>query len=94
MTTYRVRFYNELVNSYGTAARVWQRTIEISQARSRDRALEAAKRRFARAEKVGCWDLRARCFEVQELPEEEAPGRAGPPAGIAGRRARRPAASR
>lgn len=90
MTTYRVRFYNELVNSYGTAARVWQRTIDINQARSRDRALEAAKRRFARAERVGCWDLRARCFEVQELPESEEAAGLSPARGGRGGAARGP----
>jgi hypothetical protein len=74
MTTYRVSFFNDLVNCYGIATRVWQRTIEIHRARSDDRALEAAKRRFARAEKVGCWDLRARRFEVEKI-EEPAPAR-------------------
>ena len=81
MTTYRVSFFNDLVNCYGTAAPVWQRTIEIHRARSEDRALEAAKRRFARAEKVGCWDLRARRFELERIEE---------PAPAAGRRRRRP----
>jgi hypothetical protein len=73
MTTYRVSFFNDLVNCYGRAAQVWQRTIEIHRARSEDRALEAAKRRFARAEKVACWDLRARRFEVEAIEEAPAP---------------------
>lgn len=72
MTAYRVSFFNDLLNSYGTAARICQRTIEIRRARSPDRALEAAKRRFARAEKVCHWDLRARLFEVQAVPDAPA----------------------
>ena len=65
MTGYRVSFFNELTNSRGTLYKVCQRSVEIRTARSLDRAVEAAKKRFARLEHVGEWRLHARLFEVE-----------------------------
>jgi hypothetical protein len=70
MTAYRVSFFNELTNSRGTLYKVCQRSVEIRTARTLDRAVEAAKKRFARLENVGEWRLHARLFEVEPLVEE------------------------
>jgi len=78
MTAYRVSFFNELTNSRGTLYKVCQRSVEIRTARSLDRAVEAAKKRFARLEHVGEWRLHARLFEVEPLANEQAG--AAPPA--------------
>ena len=69
MTAYRVSFFNELTNSRGTLYKVCQRSVEIRTARTLDRAVEAAKKRFARLERVGEWRLHARLFEVEPLVE-------------------------
>jgi hypothetical protein len=71
MTAYRVSFFNELTNSRGTLYKVCQRSVEIRTARSLDRAVEAAKKRFARLENVGEWRLHARLFEVEPLPDDK-----------------------
>ena len=71
MTAYRVSFFNELTNSRGTLYKVCQRSVEIRTARSLDRAVEAAKKRFARLENVGEWRLHARLFEVEPLVEAQ-----------------------
>ncbi len=65
---YRVSFFNDLTNCYGKSFRVCQRSIVIRFARNRERAIEAAKIRFARLEHVGKWTLRARSIEVDPLP--------------------------
>ena len=71
MTAYRVSFFNELTNSRGTLYKVCQRSVEIRTARTLDRAVEAAKKRFARLEHVGEWRLHARLFEVEPLAEAQ-----------------------
>ena len=88
MTGYRVSFFNELTSSRGTLYKVCQRSVEIRTARSLDRAVEAAKKRFARLEHVGEWRLHARLFEVEPLPDA-AEGIAPPPVSAATRKAGR-----
>ena len=88
MTAYRVSFFNELTNSRGTLYKVCQRSVEIRTARTLDRAVEAAKKRFARLEHVGEWRLHARLFEVEPLVDGQE-GVAPPPDPAAGRRAGR-----
>jgi hypothetical protein len=70
MTSYRVSFFNELTNSSGKLCKVCQRSVDIRTARSLDRAVEAAKKRFARLERVREWRLHARLFEVETLGDE------------------------
>ena len=92
MTAYRVSFFNELTNSRGTLYKVCQRSVEIRTARTLDRAVEAAKKRFARLEHVGEWRLHARLFEVEPLVDDQegvAPA-ADPMAARGAGRARRP----
>jgi hypothetical protein len=71
MTIYRVSFFNELTNSSGKLFKVCQRSVEIRTARTLDRAIEAAKKRFARLEHIGEWRLHARLFEVEALVEAQ-----------------------
>jgi hypothetical protein len=54
--------------------KVCQRSVDIRAARSRDRAIEAAKKRFARLEHVGEWWLHARLVEIEAGAEAEAGG--------------------
>ena len=49
-------------------SKICQRVIEVRLARSRERAIKAAKRRFARLEHVRDWHLHADQFEVERLP--------------------------
>jgi hypothetical protein len=68
MHTYRVKFMNDLVNSSGHSFHCCQDAIDIRSAKSRERAIQAAKHRFARRQAVPHWTVRARLIEVEELP--------------------------
>ena len=98
MTAYRVSFFNELTNSSGKLFKVCQRSVDIRTARSPERAIEAAKKRFARLEHVGEWRLHAQLVEVEAIAEADtkalpAPtGEAAPKAAGRRRRGRSPAA--
>ena len=67
MKTYRISFLNELTNDSGHVFHCCQGVVDIRRAKDRDRALEAAKRRFARSEKVGHWSHHAGSFEIEEI---------------------------
>jgi len=67
MTAYRIRFINELTNSSGHPFHCCQRVIEIRAAKSKDRAIEAAKHRFARHEHIPHWHVRAHSLEIEEM---------------------------
>jgi hypothetical protein len=67
MQGYQISFFNELANDSGHVFRCCQRVIEIRLAKSKDRAIEAAKRRFARQEGVSHWSIHAQFVEAQEL---------------------------
>jgi hypothetical protein len=67
MNAYRIRFMNDLVNSTGHCFHCCQETIEILSAKSKDRAVEAAKHRFARRQAVPHWGVRAHLIEVEEI---------------------------
>jgi hypothetical protein len=67
MNAYRICFTNELTNSSGHPFHCCQRIIEIRAAKSKDRAIEAAKRRFARRESISHWHVRAHSIEVEEM---------------------------
>ena len=68
MTAYKISFFNELTNDSGHNFHCCQRVIEIRSAKSKDRAIRAAKRRFERRERVQHWGIRATSIEVAELP--------------------------
>lgn len=71
-TAYRVSFVNDLTNCYGKLFSVCQRSIVVRAARSRERAIEAAKIRFARLERIRNWALHAERIEVHAVPPEAA----------------------
>jgi hypothetical protein len=64
---YQFTFYNYLTNDSGHAFRCPQRLIEIRSAKTKARALEAAKRRFARHERIPDWRVHASVIETEEL---------------------------
>jgi hypothetical protein len=72
MTSYRVTFFKNLVNSNGHESKCPQGSIDILRARSDERALQAAQRRYERAKKIGNWTLYA---DVAELDALETDGR-------------------
>lgn len=63
MDDYRVRFSNDLSDSSGHVHRVCQREVRVSASAGPEQAVEEAKRRFADAEGVSDWRLRARIVE-------------------------------
>ena len=65
MTSYRVTFFKNLVNSNGHQFKCPQGTIEIRRARSYERALRAAEIRFERVKNIGNWTLYADVAEVE-----------------------------
>ncbi|MGT2467473.1 hypothetical protein [Mesorhizobium sp.] len=71
MTSYRVTFFKNLVNSNGHQFKCPQGTVEIRRARNLDRAFQAAERRYERAKKICNWTLYA---DVAELETAEDSG--------------------
>lgn len=71
MTSYRVTFFKNLVNSNGHRFKCPQGTVEIRRARNLDRAFQAAERRYERAKKICNWTLYA---DVAELETVETDG--------------------
>jgi hypothetical protein len=68
-SAYRVRFLNEFARA-GSVLRVCQRTIIIRSARSPGRAVEAAKKRFARLERIRHWRIHAQTVELEVLVDD------------------------
>jgi hypothetical protein len=67
MSTYRVKFFKTLPNSYGKMFEVCQRTIDIPSASSPDSAVEQAKRRFEQCEDICDWRIHADYVQVDAL---------------------------
>jgi hypothetical protein len=63
--SYRVSFFKELLSSDGHHFRCLQQSIVIRRARSDERAVEAAKRRFERLCHVTDWKLYADGVELE-----------------------------
>lgn len=72
MTSYRVTFFKNLVNSNGHEFKCPQGTIEVRRARDRIRALRAAERRYERSQKVSSWRLRADSAEMEAVTDDGA----------------------
>ena len=70
---YRVCFLNEFAR-FAIVARPCQRAIVIRSARSRERAIEAAKKRFARLEGIRDWHEHAKIIEVSVIENEPSLG--------------------
>lgn len=71
MKGYRISFFNELRNDTGHMFHCCQRVVEIRLARSKERAIEAAKRHFARRERISNWSIHAHSIEVKEIDKVE-----------------------
>jgi hypothetical protein len=87
MPVYEVSFFKDIVNSCGKEFRVRQRALQIRSAKTLERAVEAAKRRFARLERITDWRLHASDVEVEILDESHRSASSAP----ARRRSRRSA---
>ncbi|HTW87010.1 MAG TPA: hypothetical protein VMD75_03285 [Candidatus Binataceae bacterium] len=66
MTSYRVCFMNEFPRN-DKLFRCCQRSVLIRSARSRERALKAAKKRFARLEGIPHWKIHASFIEIEPV---------------------------
>ena len=62
---YRVSFFKNLLCLDGSASRCLQQSIVIRRAKSIDRAVEAAKRRYERLCEVADWRLHADGVELE-----------------------------
>jgi hypothetical protein len=70
---YRVCFLKEFAR-FNTVVKPCQRAIIIRAARSRERAIEAAKERFARLEGIHDWRDHAKMIEVSIIEADQPPG--------------------
>jgi hypothetical protein len=69
MPSYRVRFINEIPRNE-RLFRCCQRSIIIRSARTPERAIEAAKKRFARLEGISNWKIHAALIEAEPIDIE------------------------
>ena len=65
MCRYRVSFFKKLLSSDGHESKCLQQSIVIRRARSIERAVEAAKRRYERLCQVADWRLYADGLELE-----------------------------
>ena len=75
MSHHIIRFLKDICDDTGHTHHCTQGVVEIHEARSYHRAIEAAKLRFARQRRIGCWDQHADRFEVEGNSDETHPGR-------------------
>jgi hypothetical protein len=74
MCRYRVIFFKNLLSIDGQRDKCLQQSIVIRRARSVERAVEAAKRRYERRCRVADWKLQADGFEMEvDLLKRTAP---------------------
>jgi hypothetical protein len=66
MPSYRVCFINEIPRNE-KLFRCYQRSIIIRSARTPERAIEAAKKRFARLEGIRDWKIHAALIEIEPI---------------------------
>lgn len=76
MIGYHIKFFKHLVSSTGHPFKVLQRVIDIRRSKSKERAVQAAQRRFERAEHMPEWKLHADTIEV-EADDKKTDGRRG-----------------
>jgi len=65
MTTYHVKFFKSLLSSDGHPFKCLQRVVDVRHCKSPERAVEAAKHRFRRAEQLSDWKLHADAIETE-----------------------------
>ena len=80
MLSYRVCFINEIPRNE-RLFRCCQRSIIIRSARTPERAIEAAKKRFARLEGISNWKIHAALIEIEriDIEQEQRPALAAVP---------------
>ena len=71
MAHYRVSFIKRLCDDTGHMHKCIEGVVDIRRARDRDRAVQAAKRRFERMKSIPRWDMYADTFEL--VNDERAP---------------------
>lgn len=71
MTPYVVSFFKTMYNDIGHPRKVCQSRVIIRHARSLERALEAAKKRLARGQRLSPREIRAWDAEVHRVGEGE-----------------------
>jgi hypothetical protein len=69
MASYRVCFMNQFARNR-TVYRICQRAVVIRCAHTRARAIEAAKKRFARLERIRDWRIHASEIEVEMIESD------------------------
>jgi len=69
MPSYRVSFINEIPRNQ-RLFRCCQRVITIRSARTPERAVEAAKKRFARLEGIRNWKIHAALIAIEPIETE------------------------
>jgi hypothetical protein len=72
MTSYRVCFFNEIPRN-DRLFKCCQRSIVIRAARTPERAIEAAKKRFSRLEGIRDWKIHAGLVEIEPIDLEPIP---------------------
>jgi hypothetical protein len=77
MPSYRVCFINEIPRNE-KLFRCCQRSIIIRSARTPGRAVEAAKKRFARLEGIRDWKIHAALIEIEPIDIEAKPEHPAP----------------
>lgn len=65
MAHYRVSFFKNLISSDGHPFKCIQKVIDISRARSADRAVKAAELRYERLDHVHDWTLHSDYLELE-----------------------------
>ena len=73
MPSYRISFINDLPRN-GKLFHCCQRSIVVRAARTPERAVEAAKKRFARREGICNWNIRAGRIELEVIDSPADPG--------------------
>ena len=66
-TSHRIRFFRTVVNEAGVQFKTTLDVIEIRAARSTERAISAAKRRFARKHHLPTWEHLAHGYVIEEI---------------------------
>lgn len=69
MTHYSVHFIKNLCGDTGHVHTCVEGVIDIDRVRDRDRAVQAAQRRFERVKRIPHWNHYAGAFEVEVMEE-------------------------
>ena len=72
-TQYRVAFFKRLLSSNGQSFKCLQHTVEIRRAKSTNRAIKAAERRYERLHHASDWRLYADSFELEACSPDGRP---------------------